>query len=313
MNNHQQTLSRIVEVINRANSGVILISQNPTGDCVAAATALYLGLNKISKNISLTCQNKVEYDLTAVDKIQNTINVGGDSLMISFPYKEGSIDKVDYNIQGDYFNLIITPQPGHQKLDPNQVKYSYTGGNVDFFIVIDSPTLNNLGEIYQENQSLFTGKDIINIDRHLTNSYFGTINFVDKTISSISELILRVLEVLNIDIDKDIATNLYAGIASSTNNFTSYSTNANTFENIAKLLKKGALKKTLKKPEINQPFAPSFPRFNNQPTKISFSPEAQPTPIEQVEKEKQPTQQTFEKNNSQNTLKPKIFKNGGLI
>ncbi len=313
MNNHQQTLSRIVEVLNRANSGVILIPQNPTADTVAAATALYLGLNKINKNVSLACQGKVDYELTAADKIQNTISVGGDSLMISFPYKEGSIDKVDYNIQGDYFNLIITPQPGHQKLDPDQVKYSYTGGNVDFFIIIDSPTLNNLGEIYQENQMLFTGKDIINIDRHLTNSYFGTINFVDKTISSVSELILRVLETLNIDIDRDIATNLYAGINAATNNFTSYSTNANTFENIAKLLKKGAIKKTIKKPEMNQPLGSSFPKINNKPTSISFSPETQPIPIEQVEKEKQPTQQSFEQNNPQNTLKPRIFKGGGLI
>jgi len=321
MNNHQQTLSRIIEILNRGKSGVIIIPQNPAPDAVAASTSLYLALNKIGKNISLVCSTKQDLDLIGVDKFQQTLTVSGDNLMISFPYKEGSIDKVDYNIQGDYFNLIITPRPGYEKLNPSQVKYSYTGGNLDFIIVIDSPTLNSLGEIYQENQAQFTGRDIINIDRHLTNGYFGTVNLVNKTISSISELILKIIETLNIEIDKDIATNLYAGIAASTNNFTSYSTNANTFENIAKLLKMGAIKKTIKKPVVQSPTIsqsfeeqsfPSKPVFQ-KPIKILPSSESEPTPIEHVEKEKQPSQQGFEQNNPQNSLKPRIFQGGGLI
>jgi len=311
MNNHQQILSRIVEILNRSKSGAIIIPQNPTSDAVAAATSLYLALNKISKNISLVCSTKQDLDLIGVDKFQQNLTVGGNSLMISFPYKEGSIDKVDYNIQGDYFNLIITPRPGYEKLNSSQVKYSYTGGNIDFIIVIDSPTLNSLGKVYQENQNQFTGCDIINIDRHLANGYFGTVNFVDKTISSISELILRIIETLNIEIDKDIATNLYAGIADSTNNFTSYSTNANTFENAAKLLKMGAIKKIIKK-TVSQPSFQSKPIFK-KPIKISSLSEFEPTPIEQIEKEKQPSQQSFEQNNQQNPLKPRIFSSNGLI
>ena len=49
-----------------------------------------------------------------------------------------------------------------------------------------------------------------------------------------------------VEIDRDMATNLYAGAAASTNNFTSYSTNADTFEHIATLLRLGAVKKTFK-------------------------------------------------------------------
>jgi hypothetical protein len=320
--NNNTTLTRIVEIINKSKSGVILIPQNPTVDAIAASTSLYLGLTKMGKSVSLACSNNVQSDLTASDKFKNVIGAEGDALMISFPYVEGSIDKVDYNIQGDFFNLVITPRQGYPKLNPNQVNYSYTGGTVDFFVVIDSPTLNNLGSIYTNNQDQFTGKDIINIDRHLTNAYFGTVNYVNKTISSISELILKILQTLNVQIDKDIATNLYAGIAFSTNNFTSYSTNADTFENIATLLRLGAIKKTVRKAEppkifpnmnINQPkpFTPP------QPIKPTFSqtPETQPiTPIEKVELEKKPQDQQFEEgNNPQDYLRPKIFKGGGLI
>ena len=318
MDNNHNTLARIHEVLNKGVSGVIVLPNNPTTDAIAASTSLYLGLTKMGKNVSIASSSKPVSDMTAADKIQNNIGAGGDSLMISFPYSDGSIDKVDYNIQGENFNLVITPRPGFSKLDPQAVNYSYTGGTVDFIIVVDSPTLNSLGTIYTENQHQFTGHDIINIDRHLTNAFFGTVNFVNKTISSVSELILSILEDLKIEIDKDMATNLYSGIAASTNNFTSYSVNADTFENIATLLRHGAIKKIIKKPAppvVNQRVL-SQNRPQAQAPKMSFSGavESQPiTPIEKVEQEKQPSQQGFEQKSPSDWLKPKIFKNGGLI
>ncbi len=315
MDNKQNILSRIIEVINKGQSGVIITPSNATVDAVAASTSLYLGLIKIGKNVVLASSQKPEFDLVGVDKFQNTVSVGGDSLMISFPYVDGAIDKVDYNIQGEKFNLIITPRAGFPKLDPSKVTYSYTGGSVDFIIVIDAPNLNSLGAIYTENQQQFVGREIINIDRHLTNTYYGTVNFVDKTISSVSELVLKILQILKVEIDKDIATNLYAGIAASTNNFTSYSTNADTFENIAFLLRSGAIKKIIRKPTLAAASVLASQSFtSSQPMQNSFSStsETQSTPIEEVEKEKQ-SAQTQSEQNPQNPLRPKIFRGKGLI
>ena len=246
MDNNQNTLARIQEITTKCRSSVIIVPPNPSIDAIAASTSFYLALNKMGKTVSLVCSQKPQSDLVASDKFQNIIGAGGDSLMVSFPYTDGAIDKVDYNIQGETFNLIITPRPGFQKLQPNQVNFSYTGGLIDAIFVIDAPTLNSLGIVYTDNQNQFTGKDIVNIDRHLTNAYFGTVNYVNKTISSISELILSVLQSLKVEIDRDMATNLYAGAAASTNNFTSYSTNADTFEHIAALLRLGAVKKVFK-------------------------------------------------------------------
>lgn len=304
-NNQTQALSRIADIIAKNNSGIIILPTNPSVDTIAAGTSLYLSLLKLGKTISLICSSSVNSDLNGADKIQNSLSVNGDNLVISFPYSDGAIDKVDYNIQGSNFNLIITPRPGQPKLNPSQVKYGYSGGNFDFIIVIDAPNLNSLGEIYSNNQNQFQGKDIINIDRHLTNSYYGTVNLVNKTISSICELIFKVIETLQLELDKDIATNLYAGIAISTNNFSSYSVNANTFETIAHLLRLGAVKKTLKKPVRPSPFIASG---SFQPTK---SREVQTVkPIESLEKEPTPDEK---KTTPQDWLKPKIFRGGGLI
>jgi len=302
-NNHHQVLVRINQVLSQKLTGAIVLATNPSIDAVASATSLYLSLTKLGKNISLTCSTKVDYDLTAVDKIQKNLNAFGNSLMISFPYVDGAIDKIDYRIEGESFNLIITPRNGFPKLDPSKVSYSYTGGKLDFIFVLDSPTLASLGELYQNNQNQFQGVEIINIDRHLTNANFGTINYVNRTVSSLSEMIFQLIKNLGTDLDKEIATNLYAGLVAATNNFSSYSVTAETFEVAAALLKAGAIKKIIKKPsETNRINTFTPPTFAPKPFEVK--------PIESVEKEPKPAK-------SQETpddwLKPKIFKGGGLI
>ncbi len=304
MNPNANSLSRIHEIISKGLAGAIVVPTNASVDALAAATSLYLGLNKLGKSISLAAANEVNApEIAAADKFQSNLVSSGNNLIISFPYSDGSIDKVDYNIQGNFFNLIITPRANYPKLDPSQVKYSYTGGNLDFIIAIDAPNLNSLGAIYADNQDKFQGKDIINIDRHLTNSFYGSANYVNKTASSISEMVFKILQDLGIEIDKEIATNLYLGITSATNNFSSYSVNADTFETVAQLMRLGAVKKTAKKP--------TFPGFSN-PGNLSVAPSQSANkeirsekPIEVIEKE--PKQEPP----PQDWLKPKIFHGGG--
>jgi hypothetical protein len=255
MNDTQSPVNKIVELINDCSSGVIVLQNNPSVDAIGAATGLYLGLIKAGKNISIACSNPPQSNLIGADKIQTELISGGDNLVISFPYTEGAIDKVDYNIQGNFFNLVIVPRAGYPKIDPDKVNYTYTGGKVDYIITIDAPNLNSLGEVYTKNQQIFQAKNIVNIDRHLINNSFGTINFIDKTSSSTSELIFMILRNLNIDIDNDIATDLYTGLLSATNNFTAYSVNPKTFESASELLRLGAQKKQQNMPP-GQPARP---------------------------------------------------------
>lgn len=255
-NNTADTIDKIIGVIQDNKSGMIVLPANPTVDAIAAATSLYLGIIKNGQDAGIACSTKPQSDLVAADKIQNSLTAGGDNLIVSFPYKEGSIDRVDYNIQGNFFNLVIVPRPGNPKLDPDSVSYTYSGGKAEYFITIDAPNLNSLGQIYTENQNQFQGRNIINIDRHLINNSFGTVNLVNKTSSSTSELILQVLEAMQVEIDKDIATNLYTGLLTATNNFTAYSVNPQTFEAASTLMRLGAQKKAQ---------APGAPGLGGQP------------------------------------------------
>lgn len=315
---NDNVLPRIQEVLNKGVMGAIVLSANPTTDAIASACTLYLALTKMGKSVSLVCSQTVTSDISASDKIQEDLVTTGDNLVISFPYNEGSIDKVDYNIQGDLFNLVVTPRPGFSKLDPNQVKYSYSGGALDFVIVIDSPTLQSLGTLYKDNQPQFQGKDIINIDRHLTNAFYGTINYVNKSASSVSELIYYLLQHLKVELDKNMATNLYSGIAGATNNFSSYSVNAETFETIAQLLRIGAVKKIIRKSgttQFGQPFGQvqqSRPVQSSTPQQIQTPRPRESQPVTRIENVERPTQPEAQPT-PQDWLKPKIFRGGNDI
>ncbi len=298
--NIDRELNLISEVITKSNSGIIVLPSKPTQDAIASGTALYLALTKMGKNVSLVCSTMPESDITGTDKIKTSIQTGGSNLVVSFPYKEGAIDKVDYNVQNEKFNLIIIPREGQARLEPKDVEYSYSGGKIEFIITVDAPNLNTLGDIYTKNQSTFDGKNIINIDRHLINNNFGTINLVAKTAAATAELVLKVLKTMKAQIDRDIATNLYTGIVNATNNFSSYSVNADTFETVAELLRAGAVKKPMRQMprpgmpgQSMNPFSQNMPNMQmppmnrpaNRPQQQMRQPVAQqmPQPMPQVQ------------------------------
>lgn len=307
-----QGIKRLVDIVSKSNFGGIVIPPQPNIDLVAAACAFYLSLLQKGVNITLTCETTVDFDLIGADKIQKTLSAPGDNLVISFPYTEGTIDKVDYHIENDRFNLVIIPREKGKKLDYKEVNFYYTGSNFDFIIVLNAPALNALGSLYQNNPDLFQGREIVNIDRHFTNTSFGTLNIVRKNTSSFSEIIYTILKKGQFYIDKDIATNLYTGLTSATNNFTSFSTNADTFQTASELLRLGAIKKIIKKKEEETAFEPkfSFPFPKQTISSQSLRRENQMAkPIEEVEKEIK-----TEKNPPpEDWLKPKIFKGKGLI
>jgi hypothetical protein len=317
MNNNANnaSYSKISQIVESQNSIAICLPEKATIDAVAASLALYLGLTKVGKDVSIVSSSPVPQDVSlfASDKIQAKLGSGGDTLIVSFPYSEGSIDKVSYNIEGDHFNLLIQPRAGFSKLNPNQVNYTYTGGQVGAMFIIDAPTLQSLGSLYTSDENQFKGHDIINIDRHLTNANYGTVNIVERQSASTSEIVLTVLKSLNIEIDKDMATNLYAGIMYATNNFTAYSVNANTFEACAYLLKLGAIKKAPIKPK-----APAFGenRFQQPQKPVQNTMNVQPNQYSQSEAPVQSQMVTENKEVQEESpnewLKPRIFKGSGV-
>src|SRR3989344_7904293 len=188
-NLNRDNINQTRTILENAKSILIVLGQNPSYDAVASALSFYLSLSAAGKQISVVSPTEMTVgynELIAVDKIGKTIGSdNGRNLIISFPYQEGSIEKVSYNIENDAFNLVIEPREGYPQITPELIRYSYGGGgNIDMIFTIDTPNLHYLQQVYQNNQGLFSEKPVINIDSHNQNSRYGKINIIDNSASS---------------------------------------------------------------------------------------------------------------------------------
>ena len=327
-------VSQARNLLEGAKSIAILLGGNSTYDSVAAGLSLYLALSSYGKQVSIASPTPMTVAfnrLVATDKIGTSVNgTGGKNLVISFPYQEGSIEKVSYNIENDSFNLVIEPREGYPMITQDLIRYSFSGGATDVIITVGVANLNDLGDLYRQNQQLFSEKSVINIDTSQTNTRFANRTNIIGDASGVCELMTSLFSSFGFTIDSDIATNLLAGIESGSNNFTTPGTTAATFEAAAICLKNGAKRITAPShaPSVSQ-YASPFPP---QPTfSRPFRPQAPAKPqipqaASQKPKREQPQQPTrpFAQNPQQTKsaqtpqappdwLKPKIFKGSTLL
>lgn len=288
-----------VRLLKNASSVLIAIGKQAKRDGFAAALALYVTLTQEGKSVHICTEADVAQaeGLIGVDKIERSLALGGNVLKVSFPYSDGAIDKVTYNITDDRFNLLVEPHQGQAALDSKNVRFTYTGGAVDAIVCIEAQTLESLGNIYMENPDIFDQQKVINIDRRFDNKNFGVENIVEKQYSSTSEIVYDILSLMRSTISADAATNLYAGTAVATNNFSSFSTNAHTFETVSSLLKLGARKPVPTQNRAQSPFGmgPNAFQYNQRPPQpfASMTPQQpMPAPIaQQTSPQLQPVQQ----------------------
>lgn len=337
-------INQLKSLIDGSQSIVIATGGNPTIDSLGASLSLYLALSSKGKQVMVICPEpaRVEFNnLVGIDKVTNNLNSAGGqgkNLTISFPYQEGSIEKVSYNIENDAFNLVIEPRQGYQQITPELIRYSNSGGGTaDVIITIGTPSLSDLQEIYQNNQGLFSEKPVINIDSHNQNSRYGKINIIDNSSSSTSELMSSLFSQLGLPMDGDIANNLYAGIVEGSQNFTSPATSVTTFETAALCLRSGAKKSsnpvagsaayfsTPPVPYSPQPKPQNYPKFTPKPsyqrppTMVKNQPQRSFTPQQgyQSQPKIQQAPNQFQKQSINETppdwLKPKIFKGSTLL
>lgn len=80
---------------------------------------------------------------------------------------------------------------------------------------------------------------ILNIDHHISNLNFGTINWVKPGASASGEIVMNLIQELGVSLDQEIATNLYTAIVTDTGSFQYSNTTAKTHRQAADLMESG--------------------------------------------------------------------------
>lgn len=262
MNQDTNPLDLVTRDLSQSTTPAIVLTSTPSLDAVYAALTLYMGLIKLGKTPSIVAPSKLSYNIKEGAKIGTQLGSGGDNLVISFPYTDGSIDKVDYRIENNTFNLIVIPRPGYPKVTPEQVSYSFAGGNADCLIAIAGKSPESFGRLFQENQQLFAELPLVVIDNNNATSAYGSSSFIDPSAVALSQLALDILTALQVPLDEEIATPALNGIIAATNNFTSPRTDVSVFEQVAELMRLGATRENVQQPP--RPTAAAPQQFSRQ-------------------------------------------------
>lgn len=122
----------------------------------------------------------------------------------------------------------LTFLPGSSRI--RQKLPSYSTKTLMFVDCTDFQRVNlTISEIPEEST-------VLNLDHHISNQYFGHYNWVDAQASASGEIALALIKRLGVEIDSDIATNLYTAIVTDTGCFQYSNTTAQTHRLTAELL-----------------------------------------------------------------------------
>lgn len=97
--------------------------------------------------------------------------------------------------------------------------------NTDLFIILDC---GNVERINSEENILNRKYTLANIDHHVSNDFYGDLNYVDAKSSSMGEIVFDILNLLNIKITEDIAKCIYTSILTDTGSFRHSNTTSKT-------------------------------------------------------------------------------------
>lgn len=234
-------ITRFQQILEDTKSALIVLPENPSFDAVASGLSLAVALKKQSVSATVSCPSPmiVEFNrLIDVDKIRE--DLGENNLTVTLEnYPPDDVERVTCGIENNKFALVVFPKPGCKAPAENQVELSYTDVASDLVIVVGANYPDNLGPFVQKKEIFETGKLTLLSNTPL-QGWPKSVELIDTSVSSISEVAHGVIEQTGLEINPDVATNLFLGIEAGTRNFTNPNVSADTFMKVSKLLKNGA-------------------------------------------------------------------------
>jgi phosphoesterase RecJ-like protein len=113
-----------------------------------------------------------------------------------------------------------------------------TGGAYDLVLSLDCSDERRLGSVYHSEE--MSTLPLINIDHHVTNTLFGTINWVDPSSVATAQMILTLAESLGWALTPTVATCLLTGLVTDTRSFRTSNVDAAAMEAGLRLIEAGA-------------------------------------------------------------------------
>jgi hypothetical protein len=237
------TFNKIKEALEKYNGIAVVTRKDPSVDEMAGALSLYLSLKQTGKSIVIATPNDplVEVSsLVGIDEVKTNLGASSGDLVVSFPYKEGEIEKVSYTREDNLLNIVVKAGENGLTFEEKDVKFTRGMVAPELLFVVGSSRVSDLGQLFDP--QVLKDTVVVNIDNKADNQGYGDILMVSTRLSSVCEAITNLILSIDLKMDLDIAQNLMLGLAVSTNNFQSDNTSPLAFEMAGILLRHGALR-----------------------------------------------------------------------
>jgi bifunctional oligoribonuclease and PAP phosphatase NrnA len=106
----------------------------------------------------------------------------------------------------------------------------------DVFVALDTSVKSRLGTVLNVIPKHIP---LLNIDHHVSNEQYGTLNLVDSTSPATGQILVEFFQHIGAPISRDMATNLFAAISTDTGSFQYEGTNERTFAAASRLISCG--------------------------------------------------------------------------
>lgn len=217
---YEEQISQLKPVLQNTQSVLIVLPQTLTVDNLASGLSLALSIDASNKQSSVISSGDplVSHStLFGVGKVQKNLPSNGTGkfiLTIGGVMDENNqplLEKVDYSMDGDKLNLVF-PIVSGKTFEPKEITPKFEGTNFELVFVVGVQSLEQLGEVYQKNQEVFSKAHLVNIDNNSGNSGFGTTKILDPEAGSLSEMLFQIIAGLGLEVNRDIAQNLLRGM-----------------------------------------------------------------------------------------------------
>lgn len=239
------TVKQIVEKINKAESILIALSNDPNVDELSAALGLALVFDKIGKHATAIYSGETPNAIGFLNP-EKTFETNTNSLQdFIIALNKDKADHLRYKVEGNYVKVFITPY--RTTIDEGDLEFSHGDYNVDLVLALNVASADALDGALSEHGRITHDASVINISTGEPGK-FGEIEWTNPEASSISEMVTGLAEALGDKdevIEQEIATALLTGIEAETNRFSNDKTSPETMGVASKLMAAGADQKTI--------------------------------------------------------------------
>lgn len=226
------------ERIKQANNILVTVSNNPSVDQLAACMGLTLSLNKMGKHATAVFSGQVPSTLEFLQP-EKTLERNTDSLRdFIIALDKSKADKLRYKVEDKMVRIFITPY--RTSINEKDLEFSQGDFNVDVVVAIGVHNQADLDQAITTHGRILHDATILTMNVK-PGGEFGSINWLDPNASSLSELGVQLLNLLDKQLmDGQIATSFLTGIVAETDRFSNSKTSPGTMSISAELMSAGA-------------------------------------------------------------------------